>query len=271
MEIVLNAFVDQSGAYYPSGGLVVGSQRIPSDHSMEYWQQANVETSMAKTMEVLNASPIPIKEALYVGRIPTHFGHFLMEGFPRLCDAVHMDMPIIGYITDGFLPEGIKATPQSEIRWFIGAVTSAKFIEVDKDETYRVDRLFVSGLPIKLSHSCAEPWRMTAAIRKVVKKARGKGARSKMDLYLMRLNEDLNELTEHADGYVLSDPASSISEQIAMVSRASKLLGITGSNTHLSMFASGNCQTHWLSRGDVHQGDRNQLICDLVRTYNDFN
>jgi hypothetical protein len=30
--------------------------------------------------------------------------------------VVNINKPIIGYITDGYLPEGIKPTPQKEIR-----------------------------------------------------------------------------------------------------------------------------------------------------------
>ncbi|MFB6305508.1 MAG: hypothetical protein ABEH43_00690, partial [Flavobacteriales bacterium] len=48
MELVKNAYVDRNGAYYQSGGLVVGSQRIPNDHPMEYWQQANQELTLSK-------------------------------------------------------------------------------------------------------------------------------------------------------------------------------------------------------------------------------
>ncbi len=246
---------------------MVGSQRIPHDHVMDYWQQANVETALAKPKEALSNVSHTIDRALYVGRIPTHFGHFWMEGFPRLCDAVTMDIPIIGYITDGFLPEGIKATPQKEIRWVIGAVTGAEFIEVGEKETIGVRTLFVPDLPIKLSHSCAEPWRMTAAIKKVVEKARMENPEVKDPwdhLYLMRLGEEIPD----ADGYALSDPASSISSQIARVSFSAKLMGVIGSSTHLSMFAPSMCHTNWLSR-DNDQANRNQLICDLVRTYNE--
>lgn len=265
MELVKDAYVDQSGAYYRSGGLIVGTQRIPNDHEMEYWQQANVETALAK----INRPAKTVDTAMYVGRIPTHFGHFLLEGLPRLCDAVSLNVPTIGYITDGFLPEGIVATPREEIEWAIRSITTSPFLALDKEDVFHVKTLLVPTLPIKLSHSCAEPWRMTPMIQKLIKKARSENKDIKKPiwgLYLRRSGE--NDIREECDGYVLSDPSDKFSRQIAKVSYAPKLMGVTGSNTHLSMFAPASCETTWFSRGDSQQGDRNQLICDLVRTYN---
>ena len=263
MKLIQNAYVDRSGAYYLSGGLVVGSQRITCDHTMEYWQQANEEVSLGKKFDK-KVSQIP--EALYVGRIPMHFGHFLLEGLPRLCDACNIDIPLIGHIASGFIPDGLRTTPIESIEWVIQTISTQKFHEIELEETYKVDNLYVSDLPFHLSHSCTEPWRMTPMIKKLVKHARNDNPNISdiEELYLRRDKEELYGDTRS------SDPFSHISSQIARVSYAKKLHGQIGSSTHMSLFANQKCFLSWESRGDFQQGDRNQAICDIVKTFNDF-
>jgi len=265
MEIVKNAYVTMEGAYYESGGIISGTQRIPTNHPMSYWQQGNEETRLAFKKDDLYLLD-NIKDALYVGRIPTHFGHFLLEGLPRLCDAAIMNMPIVGYVTDGFLPEGIKATPRESINWVIKTITSEMFYELDGRTEFIVENLLVPELPMVLSCSCSEPWRMSAMIKKIVKAARSenKKIRKSNKLFLSKKNE------EYEGFHDFSNPDDHISKQIAKVSYAKSLHGVTGSNTHISMFAQKNCLTSWEQRGDFDQTDRNQLICDLVKTYNNF-
>lgn len=266
MKIIENAYATLDGAYYESGGLIEGTQRIPTNHPMPYWQQGNVENFLGIQKDSIK-SPIKIDAALYVGRIPTHFGHFLLEGLPRLCDAPIMNIPIVGYVTDGFLPNGIKATPRESIDWIINTVVSKKFYTINEHTAFIVGKLYVPKLPIILSHSCPEPWRMSTIIEKIVKAARNKNKETPKEidsLTLRTLNEKLDNTKEY------SNPNSHISKQIAKVSYAKNLFGLTGSNTHISMFAQKNCRTHWEQRGDFNQTDRNQLICDLVKTYNKF-
>lgn len=264
MKIVENSFVNRNGAYYSSGGLIEGTQRISIDHQTKYWQQGNIQNFLSLNVDDIK-DHIIINEAIYVGRIPTHFGHFIMEGMARLCDVDHLNKPIIGYITDGYLPEGIKATPQSEIRWVIRAATEELFYEMDEGDTYMVKRLYVPTLPYHLSHSCSEPWRMRSIINKIVNCARNENKDiPEIDKYYLSRYEDVKD----SEGITYSDPTEPISRQIAKVSVANELYGIVGSNTHLSIFAKSSAKTNWVSRGSHEEGDRNQLICDLVRTYN---
>lgn len=114
MNIIKNSYVNRNGAYYNSGGLIEGTQRISINHQTKYWQQGNIENFLSLNVDNIG-DEIKIKEAIYVGRIPTHFGHFIMEGMARLCDVVNINKPIIGYITDGYLPEGIKVTVSKNI------------------------------------------------------------------------------------------------------------------------------------------------------------
>jgi hypothetical protein len=272
MKLIKNAYVTQSGAYYSSGGLVVGSQRIPSNHLMEYWQQANIETSLALKIE--NNSKIKkVKEALYIGRIPLHFGHFLLEGMPRLCDVCTFKIPIIGFTTKGLIPKGlipkgIFTTPIESINWVIDILKNKKLYQVSEKEIYQVENLFIPELPLQLSQSCAEPQRMTPMIKKIVEAARKKNSKISYieNLYLKRSNEKISKRNKHT----ISDPSDHISKQIAMVSYAKKLYGNAGSNTHISMFAHQTCRTNFNPRGDFQQTDRNQLICDLIKTFNDY-
>jgi len=218
MNIVKQSYINRNGAYYNSGGLIEGTQRILISHQSKYWQQGNVENFLAIKPDKIE---VKIDEAIYIGRIPTHFGHFLMEGMARLCDVVNLNKPIIGYITDGYLPEGIKPTPQKEIRWVINSATNEFFYEIGDDNIYLVETLYVPTLPYHLSHSCSEPWRMSSIIKKIV---------------------DI----------------------------ANELYGTVGSNTHLSIFAKSDAKTYWTPRGSYQDSDRNQLICDLIKTYNEF-
>lgn len=264
MEIVKDAFVNRNGAYYKSGGIILGTQRISTKHLMQYWQQSNLEICLAIN-EFTNSKFIP--DAIYIGRIPTHLGHFIMEGLPRLCDSINMKIPIIGYITDGMLPAGIRSTPHKDIRWVMSSITSENFYEVDEKELYQVGTLYVPTLPLHLSMSCSEPWRMTDMITKIVNASRIKHKNVEVieELYLKRDGEQSKNIK-----YVMSNPSSELSEQIATISYANKLYGNTGSNTHMSIFAKSNCLTEWTQREDFQQTDRNQLICDLVKTFNNF-
>lgn len=267
MKIINNAFVNQNGAYYNSGGLIEGTQRILINHQTKYWQQGNVENNLSINIDNIN-DIINISEAIYIGRIPTHFGHFIMEGMARLCDVVNIDKPIIGYITDGYLPEGIKPTPEMEIRWIIKSATNEEFFEIDINKTYLVKTLYVPELPYHLSHSCSEPWRMSKIIEKIVNNARSENSDIvEIERYCLSRYEDMNQDVKHV---VYSDPTESFSRQIAKISFANKLYGSIGSNTHLSIFAKADAKTNWTPRGSYQESDRNQLICDLIKTYNTF-
>jgi hypothetical protein len=190
-----------------------------------------------------------------------------MEGMARLCDVVNINKPIIGYITDGYLPEGIIPTPEKEIRWIIQVSTNEQFYEIGDDETYLANTLYVPTLPYHLSHSCSEPWRMKTIINKIVNESRKANIDiCEIEKYFLCRYEDNKENIE----YQYSSPTESISRQIAKISFADKLFGRIGSNTHLSMFAKWNAITNWTPRGSYREGDRNQLICDLIKTYNEF-
>lgn len=266
MKIVDNSIVNRNGAYYNSGGLIEGTQRILLNHQTKYWQGGNVENYLSLNIDNIK-NKIRIDEALYIGRIPTHFGHFIMEGMARLCDVVNINKPIIGYITDGYLPEGIKPTPQKEIRWVIQSATNENIYEINEDETYLVKTLYVPTLPYHLSHSCSEPWRMSSLIKKIVNHARMENYDiNEIEKYYLSRYEDVKE----NNNYIYSDPTEPISRQIAKISFANELNGKVGSNTHLSIFAKNNTKTNWISRGSYNEGDRNQLICDLIKTYNNF-
>jgi hypothetical protein len=191
-----------------------------------------------------------------------------MEGLARLCEAINLNIPIIGYITNGFLPEGIKPTPIDDIRWVITSITNQHFYEIEDYEMFKVKRLYIPELPIILSQSCSEPWRMTNMITKIVTAARLKHPNINQpinDLYLKRYEEiELN----HDITY--SDPTSELSRQIANISYTKKLTGLSGSNTHASIFANHNTLTEWKSRGNFIETDRNQSICDIVKSFNNY-
>jgi hypothetical protein len=266
MKIINNSYINRNGAYYNSGGLIEGTQRILINHQTKYWQQGNAENFLSLSIDNIK-DEIKINEAIYIGRIPTHFGHFIMEGMARLCDVVNINKPIIGYITDGYLPEGIKPTPQKEIRWGIESATNEHCYEIHEDETDLVEKLYVPTLPYHLSHSCSEPWRMSSIIKKIVDCARNENIDIfEIEKYCLSRYED----TKESRDFVYSDPTEPISRQIAKISLANELYGKVGSNTHLSIFAKSNAKTNWIPRGSYQEGDRNQLICDLVKTYNNF-
>lgn len=266
MDIIKNSYVDRNACYHNSGGLIDGTQRILMNHQTKYWQQGNVENFLSLNIDNVK-NQIKIEEAIYIGRIPTHFGHFIMEGMARLCDVVNISKPIIGYITDGYLPEGIKPTPQNEIRWIIQSATNETFYEINEDEIYLVETLYVPRLPYHLSHSCSEPWRMCSIIKKIVDKARKENPDIvEIDRYCLNRYEDIKENSN----FEYSDPTESISRQIAKISVVNELFGKIGSNTHLSIFAKSETKTNWIPRGSYQEGNRNQLICDLVKTYNIF-
>ena len=107
---------------------------------------------------------------------------------------------------------------------------------------------------------------MSKLISRIVSSARQLHSKNKTidSLWLSRYNEDINRNKYD----VISDCKSSLSKQIADISDAEKLYGNSGSNTHLSIFAKSNTKTEWIQRGNFLETDRNQLICDLVKTFN---
>lgn len=254
MEIIKNAYVTQNAAYYNSGGIVMNSQRIHNNHPIPYWQQGNFETPAANNFENIKPKKI-IDQAIYVGRIPTHFGHFIMEGLPRLCDIVSMNIPIIGYATKGNLPpSNTNWIDKDSVDWVIKTLSNKKFHEVCKDEVYQVKNLYVPYNPYHLSHSCSEPWRMSEMINKIVLKA-------------IEDNPKIKQVRELDLPKYAYKKYPHISKQIAKVAKADKITGDMGSNTHLSIFASHKAKTNWESRGHI-ETDRNQAICDIVKSYN---
>lgn len=267
MNIYQNAYVDDKAAYFSSGGIIPDTARIPTSHLMEYWQQDNCEIPSAQSFKDVKIYK-EIDAALYVGRIPSHFGHFLMEGLPRLCDAIHLNIPIIGHIAYGKTKKPEHLIQIKSIEWMLKNITKEKFYRVKTNKIYKIKNLYISDLPILLSQHCAEPWRMTPLIDRIVTKARKKFPKYKDNnrpLYLKRIGEEIN-----FDGDI-SDPTTHVAEQIARVSYASELHGKAGSNSHVSMFAKFNAFTNWKERhDDFIQTNRNQLICDIIKTFNKF-
>lgn len=264
MKIYNNCFVTQEGAFEENGALISGTQRIPFNHKMSYWQGANEKLNLVQSLSV--SHDCTKDEAIYVGRIPIHFGHFIMEGLPRLCDIHNLDIPIIGFTTRGSLPIDKRVMPIDDVNFILRClIEKRKFYKIEENETYFIKKLLVPTLPFYLSYSCSEPWRMAPMIRLVVEKCREKANVSiKEKVYLSRDDEDY-----YKDDY--SSPYNHVSSQIALVSYADILGGKLGSNTHLSIFAKSNAITNWeINKNNSSEQMRNQAICDLVKTYNTF-
>jgi hypothetical protein len=275
MEIIENAFVDKFGAYYESGGLIIGSQRFPSNHQVKYWQQVNLEVNLSKNFnddtshykcDVPDVKIIP--EAIYVGRLPTHFGHFLLEGIPRLAEASIMDKPVIGYIFSDKCKSKYCKQARKNVKWLFNTIIKQKKYKIKKNAVYQVKKLYVPQQPIILSQSAAEPWKLESTINKIVMAAREEHLDMKKikKLYLKRVGEKIKKKFL----YTISSPTNDVSKQIAMVSCAENLYGLVGTNTHLSIFAQATATTNWKRRGLFIERIRNQTICDLVKTYNNF-
>lgn len=269
MRIIKNAIVTPEAAYYPSGGIVEGTQRIPTSHLMPYWQQDNAEICLSRIFDLQNTYSVAVPKALYAGRIPTHFGHFLLEGLPRLCDVGTFEAPVIGTVAKGVLPVGKAWMPEESMDWILSVIfDSINFVSPPTGVLLCVDNLYVPDLPLVLSQSCPEPWRMSDLISKIIQAARTKHPEITEieSLYLRYAGQNIAE----CEGHTPSDPTEPLSLQIAKVSMAKSLTGHAGSNTHISMFARQNAYTTWFWRHDFEQTNRNQLICDLVKTFNTF-
>ena len=267
MKIISNAYITQDGVYNSAGGLVEGTQRISSNHLLPYWQQGNLDQKLALPLDELSKrlDIDTIEEAVYVGRIPMHLGHFLIEGLGRLSDVVGLSLPVVGYFTLGILPQGILPIPSGSFQWLISAILDGSDgIFVTEHKVQYVKTLLIPEQPIILSQSCAEPWRLTPLISKIVEYARkaNPDVQHIDRLHLKRYNEPDDFF------YQPNSPLDPIHRQIARVSHADYLYGTAGSNTHLSIFGKQNARTEWLPRGNYQETMRNQLICDLVKTYN---
>lgn len=261
MKIFNDVYITRDAAYKSCGSIILGTQRISLDQPQEYWQNANLEMTLSKHLKETDIVQEPL---LYVGRIPRHFGHFLLEGLPRMAELINLNMPFIGYATNGFLPPGIESMKIEEIYKVISLISEQKFYEIAENEVYNSKTLIVPDLPITLSHTTNDPEKMSKLIKKIVLKCR------ELHPYINDIDTlRLNRLDEKCDDNS-NNPNDSITLQIAKVSMAKNLLGKSGSNTHLSMFANKFTKLSWEHRNDPDQTDRNQLICDLIKTYNEF-
>ncbi len=252
-----NAIVTKNAAYRESGALIEGTQRISLEQPQTYWQQSNLELTCS-----INQKPSKtIKTAIYVGRIPLHFGHFLIEGLPKLHQMYQLDFPYIGYITKGFLPEGIKHMPEEQARKILNLLSSQKFYEIDGDESILVENMIFSKPPLTISHTVHDPLCMSQLTTTLAQRCNDLYNLS--DIEILKLNRYEDEIESYSN-----NPEDELSLQIAKVYNAKKLIGNVGSNTHLSMFAKSICITDFKYRNEPTQTDRNQYICELIRTYN---
>jgi hypothetical protein len=258
-----NVYVTRTAAYRSNGAIIPGTQRISTEQPQKYWQGANIDVKLYKDFALYD-EVINIDSAVYVGRIPKHFGHFLLEGLPRMCDLINLKLPFVGYITEGCLPEGIKSMKVEEIYKMISLISSEKFYEIAENEIYFCNTLFVPTLPVVLSHTVQDPVKMSTLINHIVVRCRDLHS-DVLDIEHLHLNRLEEKISERSN-----DPNDPLTLQIAKVSRAKSLYGKAGSNTHLSMFAGKFTKLNWQNRNDPDQTDRNQLICDLIKTYNEF-
>lgn len=262
MEILLhmiyhNTIVTQEAVYLENNSLLLNSQRISTEQPQHYWQQANSNLTLSK-----NLSPNKIvKEAIYIGRIPLHFGHFLIEGLSRMTELPFLNLPFIGYLTPGNLPPNIYPMKESEARTLIKLITKNTFIELKENDQTLVETLYFNPPPMTLSHTVHDPVRMSKLIQHIVKDCKSLHPMKEIDHLTLNRHED--PLSENSN-----NPNDPITLQIAKVANCKKLSGKAGSNTHLSMFANQKTITEFIPRNDPEQTDRNQLLCDLIRMYN---
>lgn len=252
-----NVIVNQNAAYKENHALILNSQRITLEQPHHYWQQANLDLSLSKILKPSKT----IQQAIYIGRIPLHFGHFLIEGLPKMVDLPFLNLPFIGYLTKGFLPPNIKAMEEDQARTLIKMISKNKFIEIKENENILVKNLIFNDPPLTISHTVHDPEKMSKLILHITKECKKLHPMNEIEnLYLNRLDEELKENS--------NNPNDPITLQIAKVANAKSLEGKSGSNTHLSMFANKFTKTNFIPRNDPDQTDRNQLLCELIRMYN---
>lgn len=252
-----NTIITQQAAYLENHSILLDSQRINLDQPQHYWQQANENLTLSKNLKPNKI----VKEAIYIGRIPLHFGHFLLEGLPKMHQLPFLNLPFIGYLTTGNLPENIFPMKESEARNLIKIISQNQFIEILPDDQILVENLFFEKPPLTLSHTIHDPVKMSKLIKHITTKCKDLHPMKEIEhLHLNRLDEPIEENS--------NNPNDPITLQIAKTANAKHLSGKAGSNTHLSIFAKNVTTTDWIPRKDPEQTDRNQLICDLQKTYN---
>lgn len=269
-----NVLVNKYGAYAKIGinqfSLIEGTSRISSKHPNEYWRNAYEE--VPKLIEVTSHKNIPV--AIYIGRIPLHLGHFIMEGLPKLnliyAYSFNQNSKFIGYITKGILPSGdITALNTEDVQQIMNIAMddqdgyNDRFYDCE-NENYMVEDFYYiphEKYPYFLSDHVANPSDIAPFIKKIKNYSLEKYSQETIkELYLPRHDDD---------NFSYDKWPENIFEQIAKVSVAEKLTGRMGSNTHLAIFANKDTICQFEKRGAAHETLRNQLICELVKTYND--
>lgn len=273
VQIFDNCYVNSLGAWDSSGVLIEGTTRISKNNREKYWQQANHEIKVSLNFKDIRVSK-RITKAFYLGWLPQHYGHFIMETLPRCRDWIDYNIPGIGDTGLGLLPERAMKTPKESSEWLLRAMSKNHLIGIKQyiNESYIfVKKLYVGINPYNLSTNCPAPWRMSKIIEKIVNAARAENPseNEKERLYLKRHDESLDEISEkkfQIDEIVL--PEMSISRQIAKISKARSLYGKAGSNAHACIWARADTELNFTDDRNYVDCRRNQAICQLVKTYN---
>lgn len=268
-----NVLVNKDGAYHHFGlgefGLINGTARININHPNEYWRGAYEETP--NIIKPHSHKNIPV--AIYVGRIPLHLGHFIMEGLPKINliseYSFNQRANFIGYITEGILPSGsVTALDINDVTQIINIAMDDKYgyrhrFYDCEDMNYMVEDFYYithEKYPYFLSDHVANPGDITPLIQKIKEYSLKRYPQEAIkELYLPRHDDD---------NFSYDKWPENLFEQIAKVSVAEKLTGRMGSNTHLAIFANKDTVCEFEKRGAAHETVRNQLICELVKTYN---
>lgn len=165
------------------------------------------------------------------------------------------------YFGNTYITKNFHKTYKEQKEILIQIISQNQFIEILPDDQILVENLFFEKPPLTLSHTIHDPVKMSKLIKHITTKCKDLHPMKEIEhLHLNRLDEPIEENS--------NNPNDPITLQIAKTANAKHLSGKAGSNTHLSIFAKNVTTTDWIPRKDPEQTDRNQLICDLQKTYN---
>lgn len=179
---------------------------------------------------------------LYGGHWMVHFGHFLLETLSTLWPKP--DRSCAGLVFHIWPADYHAIEPAEWQRWLVRRTGWDVPIHVVGNDVTAVERLLVPTRAYRL-HRGALPELVTAWDRIAPTQPAGQPvflSRSRLAQDPRRTNgdEELDEALAELGIKVVHPQELSIEEQVAVVSRASALVGLGGSQLHLSMFA-GSC------------------------------
>lgn len=252
--------------YY--GGVVDNQGELIYDSFLLWKQFTNDEkfgVAVGKIDEMINLSDVEYidEDVVYLGDIPTQFGHFLYDSLQRLYFLLyddHKDKIAV------YVPQQINYASHFIKLYHLAGIAKDKLMSIVKPIRFRS----VLVCQPSINYTC----RFHKRFKDVCDLIRGNVpelpyekiyfSRSKLRGNGVTYGEELFERIFEQNGYTIFYPETlSLTKQIRLMKNCKKLAGVSGSAMHLAMFAQDGLECAYFTR--TSHPAYSQLTIDAMR------